>query len=674
MGRILAAACARIALIGLAWRSERMFNRLKAFGLIAITALTVAILWTAANATSGPHDGPQGSAGPTPTATAAAVLPPEPLARTYVDQVLPPAETPWPTGGKIQSRIWVAGGSWWAVMIEPKSLAYHIYQLVAGGRSWRDTGTLVDTRTRSDPDCLWDGTHLYVVSSSPSKTAAGAARLTRYSLDAKAQRFVLDADFPISLTSASVDSLSIARDSTGILWVSYITAAGQVTIDHSVNSDLLWVKPYALPLPEGQVTPGDAVAIASFDKTRIGVMWGNQANGTFYLAGHEDGDPDASWSGPETAITGHGLASDQLRVVTTLDGRLYALVKTGLGADPTSNGRSPAILLLERTPDGTWTNVLFSRLQDQHTSPLIAVDGSTGIVYAMATSPKGGGSIVLKRSWSVDAAFAPGTGSAVVSDPAVPATGLGSTGKAPVGPATGLVILAFDSATSRYVHGVIDLGAGVAAGTLPATGGPAPGPQLVFADDFNPWPAGLAPSLGWTLRPSDPVKSFTIAKEPGAPNDGFARIAASTAGQDVGVCKNFAPATGGTVTIDVKVRLVRAGGSDGVITEVRGSASDAASVRFGHNGKFAYYQGSIKIPTLVPFRLGAWYRSIVVVHVGTRRYDWRLLDAGGHSLLVVAGIPWKSAAKDASVDRLCLRTPTGGPSSILDWDNARVID
>ena len=467
-------------------------------------------MWTAVNAASGPHDGPDASASASPTATPQPVLPADPVARTFIDQTLGPNSPPWPTGSKTQSRLWVADGSWWAAMLEPTSMAYHIYQLVAGGQAWRDTGTLVDARTRSDPDCLWDGKHLYIVSAAPGKTAAGSAQLTRYSLDAKNQRFVLDPDFPIDLTAASVDSLSIARDSTGVLWVSYVTATGQVTVNHSIDNDLIWGQPYDLPVPESKVTPGDAVQTVAFDKSRIGVFWGSRSNGSFFLASHEDGDPDTTWTGPETAISGHGLASDQLRVVATPDGRLLALVKTALSEDPTSNGRSAAILFLERTPDGTWTNVLFSRIQDQHTSPLIAVDASTGIVYAMATTPRSGGSIALKRTWLDDPAFLPGTGSPVVSDPTATATGSGSTGKDPVGPATGLVVLAFDPATGRYIHGLIDLGGGIAAGTLPATGGPAPGPQLVFADDFDPWPAGQAPSIGWILGPGEPAKAFTI--------------------------------------------------------------------------------------------------------------------------------------------------------------------
>ena len=57
-------------------------------------------------------------------------------------------------------------------------------------------------------------------------------------------------------------------------------------------------------------------------------------------------------------------------------------------------------------------------------------------------------------------------------------------------------MLAWDPTSSCYVHGVMDLGRGVAAGPLPAAG-TKPGPQLAFEDDFDPWIIGSSPNIGW---------------------------------------------------------------------------------------------------------------------------------------------------------------------------------
>lgn len=647
-----------------------MSNRIKLLGLAAIFALTVAIIWTATS-TPGTQGGPGASASPSsnrPSPTPD--LPPEPVAVTYLDRVIGAGGPPSPTGHKAQSKLWVAEGSWWAAMFEPRSRTYHIYELVDHGKSWRDTGTVIDERSSAQPDCLWDArdNKLYIVSATPSKSASGAARLIRYRFDATTRTFKLEPNFPIRITDVGVDAMVLAQDTTGKLWTTYVADNGQVKVNRSIESDLLWGQPFDLPAPGSLVTADDVADIVAYGPGRIGVLWSSRGDGAFYLASHEDGDPDLTWSPPKTAISGRGMANGELKAVASADGRLFATVKTALDADPSSSSSSPQILLLEREPDATWKNTLFSRIVDQHTSPLVAVDGSTGIVYVMATTPKRGGAIVFKRTRSGSPSFPSGPGSPLVADPAATATEAGTTTKDAVGRDSGLVVLAYDPDTTRYIHGVIDLGGGIAAGPL----GPTPtGPQLIFEDDFNPWPIGRAPNIGWQLRPTDPAESFTIRKLPSSKTNS-ASLAASTPGHDVRACKFFAAGSSGDVTVDLKVRLSRIGGSDGVLTEVRGGSVTSASIRVGRVGTFAYYRGPTKVKTTVRFRAGAWYRSIVVVHVAGRTYDWRLLDAAGRQLILVKGIAWRDPGA-AAPDQVCLRTPTGGPGIALDWDDARVF-
>ncbi len=330
--------------------------------------------------------------------------------------------------------------------------------------------------------------------------------------------------------------------------------------------------------------------------------------------------------------------------------------------------------MLARSDDAVWTSALYGRIQDQLGSPLLSLDPDTSILYVMATSPKPGGAIVYKRSPADHPMFAPGSGNPFVVDPAAPQTGSGTTGRDPVGAASGLVVLAWDPTSSRYVHGVMDLGRGVAAGPLPAAG-TKPGPQLAFEDDFDPWTIGSSPSIGWELRSNDPPKAFTIVGVP-SKTDKSARMSAKSIGNDVRACKDFPATTSGDITIDVKVRLSRnAGTSDAVITEVRGAGIQAASVRFGKNGYFAYFRGQLKARTLVPVRAGVWYRSIVVVHVASRTYDWRLTTASGRGVLTRLAIPWRDASsrERPPLDRTCLQTPTGGRRIALDWNDIKVI-
>jgi hypothetical protein len=644
-----------------------MSSRIKFLGLAAIAALTAAIAWNSASSPSVPPPSVNPSVN---RSSSTAALPNEPTTAAYLDQVLGAAAAGSPTGDRAQSKLWIAGGAWWAAMVEPTSLQYHIYELVDGGKTWRDTGTLIDERRSAQPDCLWDGTHLYIVSATAALTESGAARLIRYRFDEKARRFVVDTNFPIPITATGVDSMVLAQDSTGRLWTTHIAEDGQVTVNRTLGDDLHWGVPFALPAPGSLVTPDDVATVVAFGPGRIGVMWSSRSTGAFYLASHLDGDPDDSWAAPETAIQDRGMANDQLKAVATADGRLYAAVTTALGDDPASPSTAPGILLLARAVDGTWSSVLVSQLRDQNGSPLVAVDETDGILYVMATTPKRGGTINFKRSRVDGPSFTTGSGSLLIADPAAPLTSRGTSSKGGVSPETGLVVLAYDPSTTRYLHGVVDLGGGVAAGPVPAAGVRV-GPQLVFRDDFDPWKVGSSPNIGWALRETDPVGSFTVQGLPNKINKSGSLVARS-AGKDVRACKSFQPVTTGDLTIDLRVRLVRTGPSDAVLTEVRGPGVEAATLRFGQNGMFAYFSGQTKIRTLVPVRNATWYRSVVVVHLKTHTYDWTLYNQVRRRLIAVRNVPWRDVTS-LPVDKVCLRTSTGGPRIRLYWDDISVI-
>ena len=233
-------------------------------------------------------------------------------------------------------------------------------------------------------------------------------------------------------------------------------------------------------------------------------------------------------------------------------------------------------------------------------------------------------------------------------------------------------MLAYDPATARYLHGVVDVGGGVAAGPLPPVGTVNP-PQLVFRDNFDPWTVNSIPDIGWVLRATDPANLFKIQALPNQTNKSGVLIS-RVVGKDVRACKSFPSVTTGDLTVDVRVRLARRGPSDAVVTEVRGEGVEAATVRFGSNGAFAYFSGPTKIRTLVPVRARVWYRSIVIVHLTTHTYDWTLLNGVGRKLIAVQNVAWRDTTT-LPMDKVCLRTPTGVPGAgiALNWDDISVI-
>jgi hypothetical protein len=650
-----------------------MSNRIKLLAIGAIAALTVAAVWTVTSGSSTPGPSPAPSVA---RASATPLLPAAPVVATHADQALGANAPQSPTGRGAQSMLWVTGGTWWAAMIEPKSQTYHIFQLIADGAAWRDTGTVIDERAQAQPDCLWDaqGKHLYILSGGRSANPSAAARLTRYSYDEAGQRFILDPNFPIEVTDRGFESMVLARDSTGKLWMTYIADNGQVMLNRTVGDDLFWGEPFALPPSDSQVTTDDGAQVFAYGAARVGVLWSNRGSGRMNFTSHQDGDPDETWGAAEIAASGRGLASGQLKVVASADGRVYAAVRTALDDDPSANGRSPQILLLERAAAGGWSSTLYSRLQDQQQSPSLAFDGASGIVYVTATTPKPGGTIAYKRTSADSPSFDTGTGTVFIADPSLPLIGNATTTKDPVGPESGFVMLAWDPTTARYVHGTMDLGRGVPTLPRPAKGYPPLAPQLVFKDDFDPFPVGSRPSMGWELRANDPPTAFSVVARPSR-TDRSASVVNRTPSGTIRVCKAFPDTTSGDVTVDVRVRLSRLGSSDAVLTEIRGSgpAARTASVRLGKRGFFEYFRGGTKVITTVVGRPGFWYRSIVVVHLKSRTFDWKLLTASRRLILGVQGIAWRDRAANVPLDRVCLNTPTGGAGIALDWDDISVV-
>ena len=325
-----------------------------------------------------------------------------------------------------------------------------------------------------------------------------------------------------------------------------------------------------------------------------------------------------------------------------------------------------------RGTDGRWTNTLYARLQDQVGSPLIAYDATAGIIYAMATTPKAGGQVAFKRTWPDDPTFEAGSGSPLVAEPTNPTIGAGTTTKGPVSTATGLVVLAWDATTGRYLHGVLDLGGGILAGPKPAAGSTA-GPQAVFADDFNPWPAGSHPATGWDLRSSDRPTAFVIKSIPNNPTRTNSAAIVTPAGQP------------GHPRLQV-LRDDHERRPDG--RPQRPAEPGRQLGRRGDRGPRGIRRGGQH-----PGRPGRHVRLLQRRHEGEddgssparglvslggrrppRQPDLRLaaLRLSRPGPAIVRGIRWRTPVR-APLDDVCLRTPTGPAGIEVDWDDVRVI-
>lgn len=386
------------------------------------------------------------------------LAPPTRSSTTSRDFGYDPALAQEPTATQPQNKLWFADGTWWGVLANPESGQWHVYALDGTTQTWADTGTLVDERSYASSDVLWDGSRLYVVTGGSKVYAKHLARLLRFSYDPSTRRYTLDQGFPVALTAEGVRDLSIVKDSIGRLWAAYISDE-QVLVNRSLGDDTSWGAPFPPP-GGGPRVPATTAGLVAYD-ARIGLMWSNEVDGAFYFTSRADADPDDVWDPTTAAVQGPGYADDHLDLaaVETAQGwRVYAVVKTSLDTLPRRNPASAQILLLSLAEEGEWHRALVGRIQDRHTRPILLIDEEREEMYVVAVAPFGGGAIYYKRSPLHLPVFPTGLGVPFVTSDADPLVTNPTSTRQNLTSETGLVVLAADDSTGRYLHGSLNLG------------------------------------------------------------------------------------------------------------------------------------------------------------------------------------------------------------------------
>jgi len=365
---------------------------------------------------------------------------------TYQDQTYPTASGS-PSADKPQSKLWYNDGSWWGLL--RTSAGVTIHRLVK--HAWTNTGVVVDNRLAATGDALWDGTRLYVA----SRVASGAPRVIGFTYDTATDTY--RPSFTKTLSSTGTESITVAKDSLGRLWVSY-TQASRVYVAHSTTSPTTWTAPFLVPVADNTVTSDDISAVIAFGG-KVGVMYSDQGNDVMYFAVHQDTAGDGVWT-LERALSGPNVADDHINLKSLLQddaGRLYAAIKTSRGdaGEPTTD---PSVVVLQRSSTGTWTSAVAAQVGDRLTRPQLALD-STNRRLIIVMAKEGGGTTIYYKTTALGAlSFAAGRGApfitwagSLLNDP--------STTKQGVNAGTGLVVLATDDRTGykRYYHGELAL-------------------------------------------------------------------------------------------------------------------------------------------------------------------------------------------------------------------------
>ena len=364
-----------------------------------------------------------------------------------------------PTGDKPQSKLWLNDGIWWASLFNSVTARHEIYRLDWAAQSWSTTGVPIDARRTSTADTLWDGTHLYVASAGPNPgNATQSARVYRFTYDPAAQTYALDDGFPVTVSAGGMEAVVLAKDSTGMLWVTF-TQNNQVLTAHSTVDQLHWSQPAVLPLPQATaLAPDDIASIVAYDG-KIGVMWsdqGDQLVEAFEFAIHVDGAPDSAWT-LSTASSGDHLADDHINLKSLSGdaaGRVFAATKT---SQLLPGQTLQQLLVLE--PNGTWTQHPFGTVADNQTRSQVLIDTEHRQLYMFVSDPCCSGGDVFYKQTSLDnIAFPPGPGTPLIQLASDPKINNPTSTKQSLSSSTGLVVLGGDDTTLFYAHGALPLG------------------------------------------------------------------------------------------------------------------------------------------------------------------------------------------------------------------------
>lgn len=379
------------------------------------------------------------------------------VATGYIDFGYGAAIDANPTGEKPESKLWFNDGLWWGCLYNPIASQYRIYRFNWAAHIWTDTGVAVDPRGDSRSDVLWDASsqklyivsHLFTTNAQPNADSANWGRLYRYSYQPATQSYSLDAGFPVTVTRGKSEALTIAKDSTGRLWVAYVEARA-VMVNHSLGNDATWGTPAVLNTTNHAVSSDDIAAVIAFQGNKIGVVWSNQMVSGMFMAVHRDVDGDTVWD-EETIAQSSSQADDHINLKTDSAGRVYVAAKTG------KIGTSPLNVLYVRASGGGWTSYTFGIGDDGHTRPIVLIDETHQQVHMFATSSDGGGVIYHKASPLAAISFPAGLGDVFMDDADSPKLNNASSTKQNLTSATGLLVIASNYVNRTYYHNTIDL-------------------------------------------------------------------------------------------------------------------------------------------------------------------------------------------------------------------------
>ncbi len=426
-----------------------------------------------------------------------------------------------PTAEKPEHKLWWNDDFWWGSLWDPSANKYRIHRFNLSSQCWTSVGPDIDDRSQSLADALWDGSKLYIASHISELTSAtGNGRLYRYSYNSSTDTYSLDSGFPVDVNSDESETLTLTKDGTGKLWVTWVSGSN-VMVNHSTTSDANWAAPFQLPVQGASAGSDDISAIVQLNN-RVGILWSNQNDKKMYFATHVDGASENSWQARETALQDGSkpVADDHINLKLLADGsgNIYAATKSS-----TSTSSETLIYLLKRDDSGNWSSYEVAKESESHTRPILALDSENRMIYVFLARLSGSPRCIYRKSTSMDnIQFAAGVGDEFIKSTSDDMVNNPTSTRQNVNSTTGILILASDENTHYYLHGYMSLASGgsnqppVANASANPQSGDAP-LQVSFSSSGSNDPDGSIASYSWnfgdgnTSTSANPTHTYNAA-------------------------------------------------------------------------------------------------------------------------------------------------------------------
>ena len=369
-----------------------------------------------------------------------------------------------PTGTKrAESVLWYNDGTWWANMWDTSTNDFYIFKWSTSSTTWGKTSTRVDTRSNTHVDALWDGSKLYIASHTFVADGVAAVSgypsyLYQYSYNSTTKTYTLDAGFPAQINNMRTETLTIDKDSTGILWATWMQGNRIYYNRTSDSTHKTWTTPK--PVPNAQdVSVDDTSSLIAYNGY-VGILWSSQhatAPDGVYFSVHKDGAADTAWSSTPIVAYQAPNGSDDHMNLKWLDasgGQIYAAVKTSF----TTGSQALLQLLVFDVATGKWrAPYTIAKQSECPNRVILLIDESKGLLRTFATYPgpdgvcsTSGGAIYEKSSPLNNISFPASKGSPVINDNSDQVVHNSTSTKQNIKAGMGVVVLADNNRTSRY--------------------------------------------------------------------------------------------------------------------------------------------------------------------------------------------------------------------------------